>query len=229
MTIRSLVKLQHEPAGFNPDHVLTLSVSLPTARYPTAAQKADFWQRTLEALREVPGVELAGGTSRLPLLPGNSTRGLMIRDLPPNVQANAHYRTASPDYFRAMGIRLLRGRAFEEADREGRPLVAVVSASAAQRFWPNRDPIGERFSINDPQITVVGVVGDVHSASLDSLPQPTVYVPYRRTRGRRWCSRSARRLRRRRCRTPCAVRSGRSTRINPSAPCGRWTSSCRIR
>ena len=70
-------------------------------------------------------------------------------------------------------------RLFEEADREGRPLVAVVSASAAQRFWPNRDPIGERFAINDPEITVVGVVGDVHSASLDSPPQPTVYVPYR--------------------------------------------------
>jgi putative ABC transport system permease protein len=179
LTIRSLVKLQHEPAGFNPDHVLTLSVSLPTARYPTPAQKAEFWQRTLEALREVPGVEAAGGTSRLPLLPGNSTRGLTIRDLPPNVQASAHYRTASPDYFRAMGIQVLRGRVFEEADREGRPLVAVVSASAAQRFWPNRDPIGERFSINEPEITVVGVVGDVHAASLDSVPQPTVYVPYR--------------------------------------------------
>ena len=85
----------------------------------------------------------------------------------------------SPDYFRAMGIQLLRGRVFEEADREGRPLVAVVSASAAQRFWPNRNPIGERFSIDEPEITIVGVVGDVHAASLDAAPQPTVYVPYR--------------------------------------------------
>jgi putative ABC transport system permease protein len=179
LTIRSLVNLQREPAGFNPDHVLTLSVSLPTARYAAPAQKADFWQRTLEALRQVPGVEIAGGTSRLPLLPGNSTRGLKVRDLPPNVQASAHYRTASPDYFHAMGIQVLRGRVFEEADREGRPLVAVISASAALRFWPDRDPIGERFAINDPEITVVGVVGDVHAASLDTPPQPTVYVPYR--------------------------------------------------
>jgi putative ABC transport system permease protein len=78
-----------------------------------------------------------------------------------------------------MRIPLLRGRAFEEADREGRPLVAVVSASAAQRYWPSRNPIGERFSIDEPEITIVGVVGDVHAAGLDKAPQPTVYVPYR--------------------------------------------------
>ena len=179
LTIRSFAKVQQEPAGFNPDHVLTFGVSLPPARYPTPQQKAEFWQRAIEAVRQVPGVEIAGATSRLPLLPGNSTRGLTIRDLPPNSQASAHYRTASPDYFHAMGIPLLRGRVFEEADRENRPLVAVISASAAQRFWPNRNPIGERFSINKPEITIVGVVGDVHAAALDRAPQPTVYVPYR--------------------------------------------------
>ncbi len=179
LTIRSFVKLQHEPAGFSPDRVLTVGVSLPAARYPTPAMKAQFWQQTLDSLRQVPGVEVAGATSRLPLLPGNSTRGLTIRDLPPNTQASAHYRTATPDYFRAMGIQILRGRVFQESDREGRPLVAVVSASAAQRYWPNRNPIGERFSINEPAITIVGVVADVHAASLDTPPQPTVYVPYR--------------------------------------------------
>jgi putative ABC transport system permease protein len=179
LTIRSFVKLQREPAGFTPDHVLTLGVNLPNARYPTPAQKAEFWARALDSLRQVPGVEVAGATSRLPLLPGNSTRGLTIRDLPPNSQASAHYRTATPDYFRAMGIRVLRGRVFDDADRDGRPLVAVVSASAAQRYWPNRNPIGERFSINQPEITIVGVVADVHAASLDAPPQPTVYVPYR--------------------------------------------------
>ena len=179
LTIRSFAKVQQQPPGFNPDRVLTFGLSLPSARYPTPQQKAEFWQRAIAAVREIPGVEVAGATSRLPLLPGNSTRGLTIRDLPPNAQASAHYRTASPDYFRAMGIPLLRGRVFEEADREGRPLVAVISAAAARRFWPNRDPLGERFSINDPEITIVGVVGDVRAAALDAAPQPTVYVPYR--------------------------------------------------
>jgi putative ABC transport system permease protein len=179
LTVRSFIMLQREPAGFNPDHVLTLSVNLPAARYPLPAQKAEFWQRALEQLRRVPGVEIAAATSRLPLLPGNSTRGLMIKDLPPNAQATAHYRTVTPRYFDAMGIPLTQGRAFEEADREGRPLVAIISASAAQRYWPNRNPIGERFSINDPEITIVGVVADIHAAALDQAPQPTVYVPYR--------------------------------------------------
>jgi putative ABC transport system permease protein len=179
LTIRSFEKVQQVSAGFTPDHVLTFGVSLPSARYPAPEQKAEFWQRALDGLRGIPGVEVAGATSRLPLLPGNSTRGLTIRSLPPGVQASAHYRTASPDYFRAMRIPLLRGRLFDEADRESRPLVAIISASAAQRFWPSRDPIGERFSINEPEITIVGVVGDVRAAALDKAPQPTVYVPYR--------------------------------------------------
>ena len=179
LTIRSFINLQHEPAGFNPDHVLTLAVNLPAARYPTPAAKAEFWQRALEALRRIPGVEIAAATSRLPLLPGNSTRGLTIKSLPPNSQATAHYRTASPRYFQAMGIPLIQGRAFEEADLEGRPPVAIISASAARRYWPNRNPLGERFSIDDPEITIVGVVADIHAAALDKPPQPTVYVPYR--------------------------------------------------
>jgi predicted permease len=179
LTIRSFVKLQREPAGFNPDHVLTLAVSLPALRYPTPAQKADFWQRALESLRQVPGVAVVGATSRLPLLAGNSTRGLTIAGRPANAQDSADYRTASPDYFRAMDIRVVQGRGFDEADRDGRPLVALVSQSAAQRFWPDRSPIGERFSIDDPEITIVGIVGDVHAAALDKAPQPTIYVPYR--------------------------------------------------
>lgn len=101
--------------------------------------------------------------------------------LPPDAQPAADYRTASPEYFAAMGIPLLRGRVFTDADREGRPPVAIVSQSAAQAFWRGRDAIGEHFQINvpGPEITVVGIVGDVHSASLERAAQPTVYVPYR--------------------------------------------------
>jgi len=181
LTVRSFIQLQRVPSGFDPDRVLTVSISPPAARYGTQALRAEFWDRMLTALRETPGVQLAAATSRLPLLPGNSTRGLAIRDLPAEAQPTADYRTASPDYFSVMSIPVLRGRAFTDADREDRPPVAVVSSSAAQRFWPGRDPIGQHFQINvpGPEITVVGVVGDVHSASLESAPRPTVYVPYR--------------------------------------------------
>jgi putative ABC transport system permease protein len=179
LTIKSLIRLQHVATGFNPESLLTIGVTPPPARYTDPRQKADFYQRTLEALRAIPGVQIAGATSRLPLLRGNSTRGLMVAGLPPDTPTSADYRTASPGYFDAMGIPLIRGRAFDESDREGRPPVAVVSASLAQRFWPDRNPIGQHFSINDPEIAVVGVVGDVHSASLEAAPRPTVYVPYR--------------------------------------------------
>jgi putative ABC transport system permease protein len=178
LTIRSFVRLQNEPPGFNPNHVVTVAVSLPGPRYPTPQKKAAFWRRSVEALQQVPGVAIAGAISRLPLLPGNSTRGLTVRGLPSNIVPSAQYRTASPDYFRTMEIPLVRGRFFTESDGDPRAPVALISASAARRFWPNRNPIGERFQIDEPEITIVGVVGDVHAASLDQAPQPTVYVPY---------------------------------------------------
>ena len=181
LTVRSFVRLERVPPGFSPEGVATVSIAPSPTRYGTQAQRAELWERLRAALRQTPGIQLAGATSRLPLLPGNSRRGLAISTLPASDQPVADYRTASPDYFSVMGIPLLRGRAFEDADREGRPLVAVVSQSAARRFWPGRDAVGEHFKINvpGPDYTIVGVVGDVHAASLEIAPQPTVYVPYR--------------------------------------------------
>ncbi len=179
LTIKSFVRLQHVSTGFDPDNLLTIGVTPPPGRYDDPARKGDFYEHTLEGLRAIPGVKLAGATSRLPLRPGNSVRGLSVPGLPPNTPTDADYRTASPGYFETMGITLLSGRTFEAGDRDGRTLVAVVSASLAQRFWPARDPIGQHFAIDDRPITVVGVVNDVHSASLETTPHPTVYVPYR--------------------------------------------------
>ncbi len=182
LTIRSLIRLQHEPTGFDPDHVLTLAVNLPPARYPTPRSKADFWERAVAALGQTPGVVVAGGTSRLPLSGGQSTRGLTVPGAPDSAPAGADYRTATPGYFRAMGIPLLRGRGVTDADREDRERVAVVSQSMATRFWPASDPIGRQFAISasgGSTITVVGVVGDVHHTSLEDRARPTFYVPFR--------------------------------------------------
>jgi putative ABC transport system permease protein len=180
LTIRSFIRLQHVPTGFDSDHVLTLSIALPTSRYPTPRLKADFWERGIALLGGVPGVDVVGATSRLPLSGGNSTRGLMIDGQEPSPASSPDYRTASPAYFRALGIRLVRGRVFVEDDRENRPLVAVISESMARRCWPNLDPLGHHLSINDNEpITIVGIVADVHHASLEATPRPTFYVPYR--------------------------------------------------
>ena len=80
-----------------------------------------------------------------------------------------------------MGIPVLRGRPFEAGDREDRPKIAIVSASAAERFWPGRDALGEHFQIDvpGPDYTIVGIVGDVRSAAMDAAPPTTIYVPYR--------------------------------------------------
>jgi putative ABC transport system permease protein len=181
LTVRSFVALQRVPSGFDPDGILTVSLAPAASRYPTQARRAELWERAVQELRQIPGIQSAGAVSRLPLLPGNSTRGLSIKELAANAQPSADYRTASPDYFGVMNIPILRGRTFADADREGRPAVAVVSQAAARAWWPARDPIGQHFRILSPgpEYTVVGVVGDVHSASLDSPVQPTVYVPYR--------------------------------------------------
>jgi putative ABC transport system permease protein len=181
LTVRSFIRVQQVPTGFSPDGVVTVTISPPQNRYRTREQRADFWDRLLTALSRVPGVERAGAISRLPLLPGNSTRGLTMTTLPRDVPATAHYRTATPDYFAVMSIPLLHGRTFEPADREDRPPVAIVSAAAAQRFWPGRNVVGEHFQIDvpGPEYTIVGVVGDVRSASMDAAPPPTVYVPFR--------------------------------------------------
>ena len=136
----------------------------------------------LEALRQMPGVEVAGATSRLPLLPGNSTRGLTIRDLPPNVAAErATTAPRRPNISAAMGIPLLRGRVVRRRRPRRTARRSRSSAqSAAQRFWPDRNPIGERFQIDDPADHRSSASSATCTpASLDSAPQPTVYVPYR--------------------------------------------------
>jgi putative ABC transport system permease protein len=182
LTVRSFVRVQQVPTGFNAEHVLTVTVSPPANRYASQALRADYWEHVLAALQRLPGIDAVGAISRLPLLPGNSTRSITQPDRPPAEQTSgAHYRTASPDYFKVMGIPLLRGRAFDAADREDRPHVAILSSAAAQRFWPGRDPIGLTFKIDvpGPDFTVVGVAGDVRSMTLESSPPVTVYVPYR--------------------------------------------------
>ena len=179
LMVRSFIRLQRVTAGFDTNNLVTVALNPSQTRYATASQRADFYERTIDALRAIPGVAGVAATSRLPLASGNSARGLNIPGIPPSTPTGANYRTASPDYFRVMGIPVLRGRVFSDADREGRAPVAVVSASLAQHFWPNQDPIGKHFSIDEPQITIVGVVGDVHAASLEAPVRPTVYVPYR--------------------------------------------------
>jgi putative ABC transport system permease protein len=180
LLLRSYARLQDVDPGFDARGVLTAQLALPAATYGEPDKRAAFVADVLERARALPGVEAAGAVSRLPLRPGNSSRTLQLEGESPARTADADFRVATPGYFTAMKIPLLAGRDFDEADRAGRPGVAVVNRALAGLAWPGRDPLGRRISIPDEggELEVVGVVGDVRHAALAEEPNPEVYVAF---------------------------------------------------
>jgi putative ABC transport system permease protein len=178
LLMRSFVRLMHVNAGFRPEAVLTVRVQLPEAEYPKKENSEAFYRELLSRIRSLPGVESAGGISFLPLSGGRYSLTFTTEGLPPAPGAeptSAQYRVATPDYFRTMGISLVRGRVFTEQDRAGAPPVAVINQAMARQFWPNTDPIGQRIFIDDRTQSpreIVGVVGDVRQwLSMSALPE----------------------------------------------------------
>ena len=184
LLIRSFSRLLAVSDGFHVEHVLSLRLSLPDARYPAPADRSGFVNRALENIASLPGVAAAGVVSRLPLNPGNSTRSVDIKGRTSTQDDPApDYLVASPGYFKSLGIRLLSGRPFSERDNAAAPAVVIVSQSMARYFWPGRNPIGGFVTVGgcgkeNEWCQVVGVVEDVHQHKLDQTPRPAVYVPY---------------------------------------------------
>ena len=182
LMMRSFARLLAVDPGFKADHVLTAFVSLPVSKYPRGDEQAAFFGRLIERLRNLPGVSSAGVVSDMPLFGGSST-GLEIDGRPaplPGQRPLADYRMISPDYFTAMGIRLVRGRAFSRHDTEDAPGVVIINETMAARFFPGEDPIGKRIGLSgNPRDwrEIVGVVGDVRNYGVDSDVKPEAYVP----------------------------------------------------
>jgi putative ABC transport system permease protein len=182
LLIRSFVRLLKVDPGFRPDHVLTVSIPLPISRYPEAAQQAAFFQRSLERVRELPGVRYAGAVTDVPLFGGSST-GFDIEGRPlarPNERPMTDFRSASPGYFQAMGIGLIAGRTFTPDDRADSPPVALINETLARRYFGNQNPIGKRIGLSRPidWREIVGVVRDVRNYGLASEVKPECYLPY---------------------------------------------------
>ena len=176
LLVASFAKLSTVPEGFSVDHILTVDLQLPGAQYTEAQQRGEFWKEAVAATSALPGVESSALTNFLPLsgeinddpvdLPGD-TRPAAERPF-------ASYRHVSPDYFKALGIPLSNGRALTWADA-GTGNV-VISAVAAETFWPDRNPIGQKFDVYaHSALQVVGVAGDARSVSLVEAPTPMVY------------------------------------------------------
>jgi predicted permease len=183
LLMQNAVRLQWTDPGLRPDHVLVMDVALPAAKYRGPQQRAAFYQETLERVRGLPGVRHVGVVNDLPL------RGWTSFDFtiegrpapPPGEVPEALERVVSPDYFRAMGIPVQKGRAFTEGEGLGTIPVVMVNEALVQRYFPGENPVGHRIRPGRPDepgapwYTIVGVVGNVRHLGVDAAPRPEIY------------------------------------------------------
>jgi predicted permease len=181
--IRSLRGVEKTDLGFDPRHVLNFTVDPREIGY-SDSQGLAFYRELLGRVRVLPGVESASITSTVPL--GESLAGSDL-EIPgyKNAEGGAPphaYRSGVTDgYFKTMGMRLVLGRFFSEADKENSPRVAIVNESMARKFWPNQDPLGKRFTrAGDPKhpIEVVGVVNNTRNVQLYGQFEEYFYIPF---------------------------------------------------
>ena len=182
LMIRSFARLQGLQIGFSPEHVMTLRVELP--KYKPEAEVA-FDEQLLARLTALPGVEEATVASATPL--SNNSAGTIMRvkgQLEDEVDdRSVGLQSVGPDYFETLRVPLLRGRTFNEQDRAGAKLVAIINESTAQKFWPDQDPIGKEMWVSigwdrNEYGEVVGIVGDVKYGKIEEAFKPQVYLPY---------------------------------------------------
>ncbi len=200
LMIRSFGRLHDVELGFDPAGVLTFRVALPSTSYPDMEATTAFHLDFVDRLGAIPGVEVAGASSFIPLSGFTAVDPLMLEERPPEpgqVPPVAASRAATRGYFDALGIPLRHGRMLERADAEQRQPVVVVSEQVVETFFEGRDPLGRGVAQGIPEqpdtwSQVVGVVGDVPYVSLTDAPMGTVYFPVGRADGVRgtWLSSS---------------------------------------
>src|ERR1700676_852576 len=199
LLIRSFSRLLDVSPGFQTQHLLPMELSLPEKTYPDGAPVQKFYTQLMASVKTVPGIQAAGGVSQMPLADSYTSGSVFFEDTSiPDIPklpelGNLPYmeidqRAATPEYFQAMEIPLVRGRLLSDADDANAPLVAVVDANFARRFWPHRDALGQRVAIDTiPNVkpaaprwrTIVGVVGHVKHYSLDVEGREQIYFPHR--------------------------------------------------
>ncbi len=184
LLIRSLWMLRNVNPGFDPDHVVTMSLSIASTKFAKPEQEISFYNQVLEGVRALPGVKSAGVIDALPLSDNSSHMGIQIEGRPVVAMADqpeVDVHIISPGYMKAMHIPLVRGREFGASDVPGHPGAVLISESMAKQFWPNQDPIGKQLTIYFfpvPKRVVVGMVGDVKQDGLDQTrSMSTLYMP----------------------------------------------------
>jgi putative ABC transport system permease protein len=170
--------------GFDEKGILSGRVVLPDARYPTGDSRLAFFDQFFERLRVLPGVEVVGSAQGIPFSGWNVQGWFSIEGLAqaaPGEELDVHYQNVTPGYFAAIGAPILRGRGFEDTDRDTSNAVVVINQAMANKVFAGQDPIGRRLRSGDdePWATVVGVVRDFRHYTLPRQMGPAVYFPYR--------------------------------------------------
>jgi putative ABC transport system permease protein len=180
LMLKSLWKLTRVDAGMKTEHVLTLDLTLPDARYKEPQQRVAFFQQLLQRLEALPGVAAAGANRYFPLRDRQYSQPVFIegRPVPEGRQPVVHYGGVTSGYFRALGIPLLRGRDFSEQEMWETSGVVIINESLARQLFPNEDPLGKRLKHASQWQTIIGVVGDVRQRHLNEAAYPQVYVSY---------------------------------------------------
>jgi predicted permease len=187
LLLRSFVNLLAADPGFRPQRVLTATISLPVEHYSDGPSVMKFYERLLSELRRAPGVEFAGAGSDLPWSGYDDNLGGWTVEGEPEDSGNsthARYHVASADYFRALGMPLLRGRYFNEGDVASMPKALIVNHAFAQRYLRGKEPLGKRIAsggADAPKWTIVGVVADVKDQPNSPAAEPGVWWPTTQT------------------------------------------------
>jgi putative ABC transport system permease protein len=183
LLVRSFINVVRIDPGFEADGAIVATVSLPASRFEDGAARARYYDELIRRARALPGVSHAGLINTIPLA-GFNTNGMFTVDADEPTTGTADYRVVSPDLFTAMRTTLLRGRAFNDADRDAAADVAIINRRMADRYFPGQDPVGRRFrtggmdSRGDAWTTIIGVVEDVRHRALETEPAPAYYLNY---------------------------------------------------
>jgi putative ABC transport system permease protein len=189
LMVKSLLRLQAQDGGFDPDNLMTFQISLPSARYDQDKTR-QMYRSIVDAIQAAPGVTSAGAINFTPLINFGFNGPFSIvgrpafpADRPPVIE----YRMVTPGYFETMHIPLRRGSYFTPRDDERQRPVVIINETMARQFWPSQDPVGARVQLGVDVGTVtrevVGVVADVRSRTLDFAPVPESYVPHAQVPG----------------------------------------------
>jgi putative ABC transport system permease protein len=199
LMIQSLGQLQSVDKGYDGANVFTASIPLPRFKYQDKEAVWGFYDRLGQRIAAMPQVESYAFSNLVPLQNNSWERSIWPEEIPatPETRNSVLFHMISPDHFAVLGIPLLRGRTFTEADREGGPLVAIIDESMADKFWPGEDPIGKRVTFetvpdaadgpNAPRLyrTVVGVTKNVRHYELESPSRIQLYIPMHQS-GQSW-------------------------------------------